>query len=295
MVQGIAKPRCERTGLRSSSHAVILQSALQPFLFVFLLAAPAFAQEPQVAAAAASPPVFEVASIKPARPDDSDRNWNSARGRVAIENYTLRQLVREAYALKSDSQVIGGPDWIGKRAFDIEAKLDDAEATKIQSMSGPERRQVTQLAVQALLRDRFQLKSTLAMRSIPVYSLVVSKSGAKLTPSAPQLDENGKPRLEANHSVHTHNGQMTATAISMSNLADYMPDCDRVVLDRTGLKGEYDFTLNWTRDNGNGIPPDAQYPGLFTALREQLGLELKPDTGPVEVVVIESASLPELD
>ena len=144
MVQGIAKPRCGPIGVRSSSHAVILLSALQAFLFVFLLAAPAFAQEPQVAAAAGSPPVFEVASIKPARPEDSDHNWNSARGRVSIENYTLRQLIREAYGLKSDSQVIGGPDWIGKRAFDIEAKLDDAEATKIQSMSGPERRQVTQ-------------------------------------------------------------------------------------------------------------------------------------------------------
>ncbi|MFZ2022481.1 MAG: TIGR03435 family protein [Terracidiphilus sp.] len=295
MVQGIAKPRCGPIGVRSSSHAVILLSALQAFLFVFLLAAPAFAQEPQVAAAAGSPPVFEVASIKPARPEDSDHNWNSARGRVSIENYTLRQLIREAYGLKSDSQVIGGPDWIGKRAFDIEAKLDDAEATKIQSMSGPERRQVTQLAVQALLRDRFQLKATLAMRSIPVYSLVVSKSGAKLMPSAPQLDENGKPRLEANHSVHTHNGQMIATAISMSSLADYMPDCDRVVLDRTGLKGEYDFKLNWTRDNGNGIPPDAQYPGIFTALREQLGLDLKPDKAPVDVVVVDAAKEPASD
>ena len=91
---------------------------------------------------------------------------------------------------------------------------------------------------------------------------------------------------------------MTAIAISMGGLADwfvYAPECDRVVVDRTGLTGEYDFKLDWAQDNGQGVPPDAQYPGLFTALREQLGLELKPDKAPVDVIVVKGAQEPELD
>jgi len=91
---------------------------------------------------------------------------------------------------------------------------------------------------------------------------------------------------------------MTAKAISMRSLADwfvYLPECDRVVVDRTGLTGEYDFTLNWTEDSGQGVPPDALLPGLFTALREQLGLELKPDIAPIDVVVVDAAKQPDFD
>jgi uncharacterized protein (TIGR03435 family) len=68
-----------------------------------------------------------------------------------------------------------------------------------------------------------------------------------------------------------------------------------VVLNRTGLTGEYDFKMDWTRDRGNGIPPDAPYPGLFTALEEQLGLKLKSQKGDVSVVVVDAASEPAFD
>jgi uncharacterized protein (TIGR03435 family) len=81
----------------------------------------------------------------------------------------------------------------------------------------------------------------------------------------------------------------------MSGFADWftsLAECDRVVVDRTGLSGEYDFKLDWTEDSGQGVPSDAPLPGLFTALREQLGLELKPDKAPVEVVIVETASEP---
>jgi uncharacterized protein (TIGR03435 family) len=68
--------------------------------------------------------------------------------------------------------------------------------------------------------------------------------------------------------------------------------CDRLVLDRTGLMGDYDLKLDWTEDNRKGVPADGQYPGLFTALQEQLGLKLEPQRGPVAVVVVEMASEP---
>jgi len=194
--------------------------------------------------------------------------------------------------------VLGGPDWIGKQAYDIEAKFDDAEVAKMQKMSNRERAREAWLALQALLADRFQLWVSQETRSIPVYALVVAKTGAKLVQSAPQLDEDGKPKTDQNHSVHASGGHVTTKAISMSGFADwfaYLPECDRVVVDRTGLTGEYDFKLDWAEDSGHGNPPDAPLPGLFTALHEQLGLELKPDRAPVDVVIVDAAKEPVFD
>ena len=243
-------------------------------------------------------PSFEVASIKPSRPDYQGYDWNGGVDRVSIKNYTLRRLIRTAYGLKSDSQVLGGPDWIGKQAFDIEAKFGDTEIAKMQKMSNRERSQGAWLALQALLAERFQLRVSQGTRSIPVYALVIAKTGAKLALSVPQVDESGKPKADQNHSIHDSNGHVTARAFSMSGFADWltlMPDCDRVVVDRTGLTGEYDFKLEWTEASGRDVHPDAPLPGLFTALREQIGLELKPDKAPIDVVIVIAAKEPDLD
>lgn len=256
------------------------------------------AQQMPANAAVAQPPSFEVASIKPSRPDYQGYDWNGGVDRVSIKNYTLRRLIRTAYGLKSDWQVLGGPDWIGKQAFDIEAKFGDAEVAKMQNMSNAERYREAWLALQGLLADRFQLRVSQETRSIAVYALVVAKTGAKLVPSAPQLDDSGKPKVDQNHSLHTRGGHMTAKAIAMTGFADwfaYLPECDRVVVNRTGLTGEYDFKLDWTVDSGQGVPPDASLPGLFTALREQLGLELKSDKAPIDVVIVGAAKEPDFD
>jgi uncharacterized protein (TIGR03435 family) len=85
----------------------------------------------------------------------------------------------------------------------------------------------------------------------------------------------------------------------MSQFADYLTRLseisDRVVVDRTGLTGDYDFTLEWSRDRRDGTSQGSQYPGLFTALEEQLGLKLDPEKAPVEVVIIDSAMEPARD
>jgi uncharacterized protein (TIGR03435 family) len=275
--------------------------AIRPFFALGALALPVAALRAQQAPAtpsAENPPSFEIASIKPTRPGDGHYSWNSGADRLSVENYTLRRLIRTAYGLKSDSQVLGGPDWIGKQAFDIEAKYGDAEIAKLQKMTGRERFEEARLAVRSLLTDRFQLHINQETRTIPVYALVIAKTGAKLSPSAPQLDKEGGQKTDKSHTLNNSNGHLTAIAISMSGLADwfvYAPDCDRVVIDRTGLTGDFDFKLNWTQDNGEGVPSDAPYPGLFTALQEQLGLELKPDKAPVDVVVVSAAKEPDFD
>jgi uncharacterized protein (TIGR03435 family) len=151
--------------------------------------------------------------------------------------------------------------------------------------------------LQSLLTERFQLKVNPGERTLPVYVLVVGKSGAKLT-ALPTPKDSDEAR-NRNHGTRTENGHLTATALSMDSFADYLTSQsdsgDRVVLNRTGLAGDFDFNLNWTEDRGGGIAADAAYPGLFTALEEQLGLELKSDKGSVPVVAVMAVSKPVLD
>jgi uncharacterized protein (TIGR03435 family) len=258
---------------------------------VMTFVAPARAQQgwPTVTTAQA-PPSFEVATIKPSRPGSGNHNWDSSTDRVTIENYSLRDLIASAYGLKSNAQVLGGLQWLDKMHFDIAAKVDDEEVAKLRSMTSLDQSKEWNLMLQSLLADRFSLEVSRGERTIPVYALVIAKSGIKLTPAAAN---------EVDHSISGNSAHMTATATSMDTLADdltTMPESDnRVVVNRTGLTIDYDFKLDWTRDRGNGIPEDAKYPGFFTALREQLGLELKPGTGLVSVVVVEAAVEPALD
>lgn len=248
----------------------------------------AHAQKLDRATADAASPQFEVAAIKPAKPGDGNHNWDDTADRVSIENYTLRRLISVAFGLRSELQVIGGPQWIDSQAFDILAKINDADVAELRKMDNRSRHEERNLMLQALLADRFGLKVSRGERSLPVYALVVAKTGARLAQSKDQHSHSSD--------LSTYNGHLIATNVSMDDLAHDLGILDelhdRVVVNRTNLASPYDFTMNFTRDYGTGIPPDAKYPGLFTALKEQLGLELKPEKAAVEVIVVESASEP---
>jgi uncharacterized protein (TIGR03435 family) len=250
----------------------------------------AFAQQTP-AATLYGAPSFEVASIKPSRADDNNHNWNDSANRVSIENYTLRRLISVAYELKSESQVVGGPKWIDSLKFDIAAKIEDAEVAKLSKMTNAARHTERNLMLQSFLIDRFGLQIVQSERMLPIYALVAVKSGVKLAPSA---EKSG-----GTSNISGYSGQTSATNISMDEFAHYLAILnevgDRVVLNRTDLTGRYDLKLSFTRDHGDGVPADAAYPGLFTALRDQLGLELKPDKGPVSVMIVESANEPHFD
>jgi uncharacterized protein (TIGR03435 family) len=234
-------------------------------------------------------PSFEVASVKASRPGDGNHSIDGDFERIKIESYTLRDLIALAYGFKSDLQVLNGPDWLNKKHFDIAAKIDDMEVAKLKTMRESEIRNELNQMIQSLLVDRFALKVSRDKRTIPVFALVVAKSGQKLTLAEPK---------ETN-AVSASNSHLSATAAPMADLADFLTGQieteGRVVVDRTGLTGNFDFRLDWTRDNGNGTPPDAQFPSLFTALRDQLGLQLTPDKAAVDVVIVESAKEPEVD
>ncbi len=247
-------------------------------------------QQPLRTTADAASPAFEVAAIKADKGDSGNRNVDASGDRLSIENYTLRQLIRLAYNLKSDKQISGGPDWMDKQAFDVLAKIDDSEMAKMRQMPRCERRRENSLLLQSLLADRFQLRVHEVQQVMPVYALVVAKSKPRLKHSATP----GK-----GYHVSTHNNHMVATATSMDVFADQLTGMtesgDRVVVNRTGLEGDYDFKLDWAPDYGSGVPADAAFPGLLTALREQLGLKLESQKGSIEVIVVDSAAKPTPD
>lgn len=286
---------------------------IRPWVFSLLLcakmpAAPACAQQASPAAVVTYQPSFEVASIKRSNPDKTGQDFDVSNERVSLENYSLRQLVRLAYGLKADRQVEGGEKWMDAQRYDIAAKIDDAEYARLRTLKGPEYSQELNRMLQALLAERFQLQVVRKERIMPVYALTVSKSGAKLSPSPPQRDgysmsiNNGQPDASlstGNMTLRNDTVQMTAAGVSMDWLADALTHQretgDRIVVNRTGLPGDFDFKMIWTTDRGEGADPDARYPGLFTVLQDQLGLKLESQKGPVAVIAIRAAAEPVID
>jgi uncharacterized protein (TIGR03435 family) len=291
MVQGLArKMRCGWMRCRSGAPRAFLFPAIPILCFFGQSAKPAHAQEfSATAATAGKRPAFEVATIKPSKPGRWGDDLDETGDRLTIQNYTVRRLIREAYGLKSDSQIIGGPEWINERRFDIVAKVDDAEAARMEKMTDDESDKEWALMLQSLLADRFQLRISRGERSLPVFALVVAHSGPKMK-STPMNDGSGDPGIDINW------GELTARKASMDAFADSLTSLrdlnSRVVLNRTGLTGSYDFKLDWARDRGDGASTDSPYPVIFTALEEQLGLKLKSERATVDVVVVESATEP---
>jgi bla regulator protein blaR1 len=222
-------------------------------------------------------PKFEVASIKPSDPSVNGFRIQSAPGgRFIASGVTVKFLIQQAYGVR-DFQISGGPSWIDTLKFDLNAKADDETANQ---------RDVMSLRMQALLEERFQLKLTHETRELPIYELVVAKGGPRLKESTVG-DEGRNMRLGRGRMVVQGAGPpMLATQLSQT--------LGRTVVNKTGLTGSYDFTLEWTPDGQPLGPKDGDAPSsvessgptIFTALQEQLGLKLESTKGPVEVLVI---------
>ena len=226
-------------------------------------------------ACAQLPQRFEVASIRPTRaaPGDGTSVNLSPGGRLTIINEPIKLLVRQAFRVQ-DSQIVGGPPWLDSDRYDIEAKTGSPERISPDRM-GP--------LIQNLLIERFSLKFHRETREMRVLALVPAKDGPKLKPKA-DGEISG-----TNTSGGRRESHMSATAVSMELLAVYVGNrLNRIVVDTTGLGDSYDFTLDWAPEEA----PDSQLPGLTTALRQQLGLSLRPQTSPVAVLVIDSLSRP---
>lgn len=257
--------------------------------------------------AAQAPPHFEVASVKAnISGDGKDLIQAQPGGRFTATNVTLRQLIRAAYQLQ-ESQIAGGPSWLGRDRFDIVAKADSAEpGDPFQAVKGgsPSR---GQLMLRALLAERFTLEIHTEARELALYALVQARSdgtvGPQLKRSAPDCDaSDAHDRPEC--AMRTLPGIIAAGGATLTELANSLSTMvNRPVLDRTGLGDRFAFTLRWTPDQlspglerkarAMGLPPiDPDGPALFTAVREQLGLKLDSQKGPVEILVVDRVERP---
>jgi uncharacterized protein (TIGR03435 family) len=233
-------------------------------------------------------PAYEVASVKPGLAGagvrggchgiDSRYAPNEVAsapplGRCVIRNGRLGHLLVIAYRLHSMSFVEGGPDWVktGEDRFTIEAKVEDpTKATE---------EQLYQM-LQALLTERFNLKFRKETRYLPGFALTVAKNGPKVKSAT---GEAVVADWGAAFGPIRGPNTMTVRHYSMAMLADTLTKLGDPILDKTGLKGTYDFTLSWDETNG---------PALSTALQQQLGLKFEAERVPADFIVIESAQKP---
>lgn len=262
-------------------------------------------------------PKFEVATIKPTKDDDGRIMMMFTPDGTSIHGVPIKMLLREAFDLEDD-RILGQPSWV-KNRYDIEAKVDAEDAPKLKDMKIDQRRAM----MLPLLQDRFNLKFHRETRELTVYTLVVAKGGLKMKKSAteppakaddpkpdgpprPDPDHPNAPLKPGRHSLMMNGrGHIESTGTTVTMLVHILSSqLGRTVLDKTGLTGDYDFTLQWTPDDvgmpmggdagpGKGdVSPDAGGPTLFTALEEQLGLKLESKKTNVDVVVIDHMDLP---
>lgn len=195
---------------------------------------------------------------------------------LILDGVSLKLMIQVAFGV-SDFQ-IAGPDWMNTARFDVLGKMDGGSGGA-EPMSGEQERELLRVRLRNLLAERFQLKVHTAMKEQPVYVLEVAKGGAKLQRSDGIMNSSQGQR------------QIRSSAAPVAQLATMLSQAlGRVVLDRTGLVGNYRFELNWAAEDAP--PGDTVLPGLFTAIREQLGLKLESAKAPVQVVVIDQVEKP---
>jgi uncharacterized protein (TIGR03435 family) len=213
--------------------------------------------------------------------------------------------VEFAYGLRSDDQVLLGPGWAKTDRYDVQARMGEAKIAAIGKLSPTEKKATLKLMMQMLLAERFQLKVHSETKQVPVYDLVITKGGSKLKDAATDSDENllkGKDGKPMHGFLSWSTGKVISQGYSAKNLADFLsqPMCalGRPVMDKTGLAGTYNFTLDWSpphpgvrfgTESGSASPEDM--PSIFTALGD-VGLKLQPSTGPLETVVIDHVERP---
>ena len=220
-------------------------------------------------------PVFEVAAIKRGDPDSRNGGLYFGGRHVHLQNQTVEWMIAFAFGVH-DRQIIGAPGWVATERFDVDAVPDTQGQPSVKQL---------QDMLQGLLVDRFGLKTHTEKREMDVYAVTVTRGGPKLTRSL--AGEDAVPTQTGGSRGHMRftNNTMADFALGMQSFVD------RPVVDRTGLTGRWNFTLNWTKDDAPVADPDAA-PGLFTAVQEQLGLKLDPVKAAADVLVVDAVERP---
>ncbi len=247
------------------------------------------------------PPAYDVVSIKPNKSGSGNVSVSISPEGFTATNMSVESLMQNAYGLKTANQIYGLPAWTKSSTFDIQAKATPDVIEALKKLPREEAFQQRRLMMQGLLADRFQLKLHHETRELPVYALVIAKGGPKLKQSTPgdtyPNGFKGPDGVGHGGSMMVRGGQMDAQGLPISNLADNLSNqLHRQVLDKTGLTGNFDFSLHWAPDDlaadSTSSASETTAPSLFTAVQEQLGLRLDPTKGPVDTVVVDHIELP---
>jgi uncharacterized protein (TIGR03435 family) len=257
---------------------------------VLLASATAFAQ-----ATSSAPAAFEVASIR--RSTSATPGGSSSRmqpgGSYAATNMTLQQLVAAAYGIPT-TRVLNGPGWLSTDRYDIVAKA-----------AGDPTTEETARLLQTLLRERFSLTARQEQRVLPVYALTLARPAGEVGPRLWRSDTDctdrqtrinlsspaelaARPVCRVPLLISKDVSLLIAGDIPMTTLGQMLTSASgRPVIDRTGLTGRFDVSLEWaaSADVDGSV-------SVFTAVQEQLGLRLESTTAPLDVVIIERVERP---
>jgi uncharacterized protein (TIGR03435 family) len=239
-------------------------------------------------------------------------------GGLFVADFPLQIFIEFAWKImptheQEDAMLAHLPRWVATDHFVIRAQF-----------TGNPTKDKVRLMMQSLLADRFKLAVHFEDRNVPVFALVLDMQGMlgpRIRPHAegpPCGKALALPADRTSPSVPpggflAHCGGVQAIEapgrtvllgarnITLENLAGYLPDFEdlgRPIVDQTGLSGAWDFSLNWLPDRGGSSPagpaqfPDAEGPSIFEALKEQLGLKLKPGRASVQILVIDHVEEP---
>ena len=211
---------------------------------------------------------------------------------------TLKEMIVNAYSVQP-FQVSGGPGWVDSVHYDISAKA----AAQVS-------REEVLLMLQALLADRFQLAFRRETRQLPVFALVLARKDGKLGPPLTPSKEGACTPFDPVKPFAVDNMRLCGAfslgpdglTLVSGSIASLTPRLSRLlgrtVIDKTGLKRNFDISIEWSPDEmlamqpANQGPVDNIGPSIFAVFRQDLGLDFKAEKGPVEILVIQRAEKP---
>ena len=259
--------KLNRAALRTLLRAAVSLAAIAGPLGLALINTPSsFAQHSEEASHVS----FQVATIQ-ANESGEGRcvpNASIIGPTFTVRNCPLGELILFAYDVLQEQ--VSGKTFLLEEKYDVTAKA-----------AHPVSRDEMRRMLQSLLADRFKLKLRRETKNVPVYELVVGKDGPTFHQSLTASDEGPKRAKGSNGEYIIQNAAMSDMVFALSRR---LPD--RMVVDKTGLQGKYDFDMTWYLELGKPHPPS-----VFDAV-ERTGLKLQPQTSPVEYLVIDHVESP---
>jgi uncharacterized protein (TIGR03435 family) len=242
---------------------------------------------------------FDVATIRLAPPPDSHFHVSVTSpphsSRFEATNLPTKALLQIAYG--SESPVVGAPDWVASTFYNIQARSDEAADAMLAKITANEVRLEKRHALRALLAERFELKMHPETRNTAIYNLVLAKGGVKMqpTPTPPPPADGAAPLAPPPADTQAHGSKhglefVGSNAPLIAICSALSSQVEAPVLDKTGLTGVWNYTLQFGRE-WSANDPDS-WPSIFTAVQEQLGLKLEAVHESVPNLVIDHIAKP---